>query len=62
MCSLYQCWPERKDVDLGSIKVMKLLFIKDAGVRFLNILYQTVTIFVMFTGWKVLELVYGVSL
>lgn len=28
MCSLYQCWPEMKDVDLGSIKVTKLLFIK----------------------------------
>lgn len=32
MCSLYQCWPERKNVDLSSIKVLTLyhlLFIKN---------------------------------
>lgn len=43
LCSLYQCWPERKDVDLGSIKVLMLyhhLFIKNlSGVWLSSILF-----------------------
>lgn len=56
MCSLYQCWPERKDVDLGSIKVMKQLFISylmlACDFQHRVVLYQTLTMFVMLQTGK----------